>query len=156
MKALAAYFEADDDELCFDDVNYIRDAREKANAVVALLKNCGWLEYEQEQNHQLNVALYEYAIPVIEAMNRVIKEEEAEYQGIISQIHAGDIDVGGCYILEHLKAKTGIPSSRPTLKRKNSLKSTKTEKSSGKSTPLSRSSTSGISAETEFFSVITA
>ena len=88
VKALADYFEADDDEMSFDDVTYIRDAREKANAVVALLKNCGWLEYEQEQNHQLNVVLYEYAIPVIEAMNRIIREEEAEYQGIISQIHA--------------------------------------------------------------------
>ena len=41
VKALADYFEADDDEMSFDDVTYIRDAREKANAVVALLKNCG-------------------------------------------------------------------------------------------------------------------
>ncbi len=32
--------------------------------------------------------LCEYAIPVIESMNRIIREEEAEYQGIISQIHA--------------------------------------------------------------------
>ncbi len=88
IKELTRYFEADDDEMSFDDETYIRDAREKANGVVAMLKNCGWMEYEQEKNHQLNVVLYEYMIPIIEALNRVIKEEEAEYQGIISQIHA--------------------------------------------------------------------
>lgn len=88
IKELTGYFEADDDEMSFDDETYIRDAREKANGVVAMLKSCGWIEYEQEKNHQLNVVLYEYTIPIIEALNRVIKEEETEYQGIISQIHA--------------------------------------------------------------------
>lgn len=88
VKVLAEYFEADDNEMTFDEQTYIRDAREKANGTIAFLKSCGWLEYEQEKNHQLNVVLYEYAIPVIESMNRIIREEEAEYQGIISQIHA--------------------------------------------------------------------
>ena len=74
--------------MTFDDATYISDARDKANGVIAMLKSCGWIEYEQETNHQLNVVLYEYAIPIIESMNRVIREEEAEYQGIISQIHA--------------------------------------------------------------------
>ena len=87
-RVLSDYFEADDSEMTFDDETYIRDAREKANGVIAMLKSCGWIEYEQETNHQLNVVLYEYAIPIIESMNRVIREEEAEYQGIISQIHA--------------------------------------------------------------------
>lgn len=88
VKALTDYFEVDDVEMTFDDNTYIRDARDKANGVIAMLKSCGWIEYEQEMNHQLNVVLCEYAIPVIESMNRVIREEEAEYQGIISQIHA--------------------------------------------------------------------
>lgn len=88
VRVLSDYFEADDSEMTFDDETYIRDAREKANGVIAMLKSCGWIEYEQETNHQLNVVLYDYAIPIIESMNRVIREEEAEYQGIISQIHA--------------------------------------------------------------------
>lgn len=88
VKALEGYFEADDVEMTFDEQTYIRDAREKANAMIASLKACGWLEYEQEKNHQLNVVLFEYAVPMIESMNRVIREEETEYQGIISQIHA--------------------------------------------------------------------
>lgn len=89
VKELTSYFETDDVEMSFDDeATYIKDAREKANAVIAMLKNSGWLEYEQEKNHQLNVVLFEYAIPVIESMNKVIQEEETEYQGLISQIHA--------------------------------------------------------------------
>lgn len=88
VKVLTDYFETDDREMTFDETNYVEDAREKANGVIASLKNCGWLEYEQETNHQLNVVLFEYAIPVIEGLNRILKEEEAEYQGIISQIHA--------------------------------------------------------------------
>lgn len=89
VKALTGYFETDDMEMTFDDeATFIRDAREKANGVIAALKSCGWIEYEQEKNHQLNVVLFEYAIPIIESMNKVILEEETEYQGLISQIHA--------------------------------------------------------------------
>ncbi len=88
VKELADYFEADDVEMSFDGETFVSDAREKANGVIAMLKKCGWIEYEQETNHQINVVLREYAIPMIEGMNRVIREEEAEYQGIISQIHA--------------------------------------------------------------------
>lgn len=87
-KELTDYFEIDDTEMSFDDEVYVSDAREKANGVIGMLKKCGWIEYEQEINHQINVVLCEYAIPVIESMGRIIREEEAEYQGIISQIHA--------------------------------------------------------------------
>lgn len=88
VRALTDYFEVDDAEMTFDEETYVSDARDKANGVIAMLKSCGWIEYEQETNHQLNIVLYEYAIPIIESMNRVVREEEAEYQGIISQIHA--------------------------------------------------------------------
>ena len=53
VKVLEAYFEADDNEMTFDEQNYIRDARGKANAMIASLKACGWIEYEQEKNHWL-------------------------------------------------------------------------------------------------------
>lgn len=89
VKVLTEYFEMNDEEMAFDDeMTVIKDAREKANAIIASLKASGWLEYEQEKNHQLNVVLFEYAIPIIESMNKVIQEDETEYQGLISQIHA--------------------------------------------------------------------
>ena len=89
VKTLTEYFENDDMEMTFDDeITFIKDAREKANAVIAVLRASGWLEYEQEKNHRLNLVLFEYAVPIIESMNKVIQEEETEYQGLISQIHA--------------------------------------------------------------------
>lgn len=88
VRTLMDYFDADDDVITFDEETYVSDSRDKANGVIGQLKNAGWLEYEQAENHQLNVVMFEYAIPVIESINRIIKEEETEYQGIISQIHA--------------------------------------------------------------------
>lgn len=41
VKVLEEYFEADDNEMTFDELTYIRDAREKANAVIASLKAFG-------------------------------------------------------------------------------------------------------------------
>ena len=57
VKELADYFEADDVEMSFDGETFVSDAREKANGVIAMLKKCGWIEYEQETNHQINVVL---------------------------------------------------------------------------------------------------
>ena len=89
VRVLTEYFEEKATDFIFEDEGKIvRDAREKANAVVRTLKHCGWLDYEQDVNHQVNVTLMEYTIPIIESFNRVIKNEETEYQGIISQIHA--------------------------------------------------------------------
>ena len=88
VSVLMDYFDADDDEISFDDETYVSDSRDKANGVIAQLKACGWIEYEQAENHQLNVVMYDHAIPVIDSIIRIIKEEETEYQGIISQIHA--------------------------------------------------------------------
>jgi len=88
VSVLMDYFDADDDEISFDDETYVSDSRDKANGVIAQLKNCGWIEYEQAENHQLNVVLFDHAVPVIDSIIRIMKEEETEYQGIISQIHA--------------------------------------------------------------------
>ena len=88
VKELTVYFDADDEEISFDEEHVLRDARDKANAMIAQLKKCGWLEYEQVEDHRLNVSLMEYAIPIIESMDRIIREQETEYQGLISQIHA--------------------------------------------------------------------
>ena len=43
---------------------------------------------KKKKNYQQNVVLTEYAVPFIRTMNDVIKNEETEYQGLISQIHA--------------------------------------------------------------------
>lgn len=89
VATLEDYFSEDEGEMFSEDgEETIRDARGKANFFIRTLKECGWLEYESGENHQIQVLLLEHAIPVIESFNRIIREEEAEYQGIISQIYS--------------------------------------------------------------------
>lgn len=89
IAVLEDYFSNDDSEMFFEESLIIaKDARGKANEIVRQLKESGWLEYDQVENHQINLVLYEYAIPIIESFNKIIKDEETEYQGIISQIYS--------------------------------------------------------------------
>lgn len=86
---LQAFFENDDSQLNFDDENIVlNDAREKANLFLNQLKKCGWIEEETQKNHIVNIQLVDNAIPIIESFERIIKNEETEYQGIVSQINA--------------------------------------------------------------------
>lgn len=89
VKVLEEYYEKNDRMMIsYNGEEILKDARAKANETIRVLVDCGWMEYEQVENHQVNVLLFEYAIPVIEGFNKIVKDEEAEYQGIISQIHS--------------------------------------------------------------------
>jgi len=89
VSTLAEYFNGRTDEISFDDDNsFEKDSRSKAQKTINYLKDCGWLDFEDEKNYQQNVVLTEQAVPFIRTMNDVIKNEETEYQGLISQIHA--------------------------------------------------------------------
>lgn len=89
VKILINYFDQTNMEIEFEEGDAIpRNSRDKANGVLKMLKDCGWIDYEQQLNRQVNIVLFDYALPFIEGMNQVIKEDETEYQGIISQIHA--------------------------------------------------------------------
>ena len=89
VSTLTEYFNQRTDDISFDDDNsFEKDSRSKAQKTINFLKDCGWLDYEEEKNYQQNVVLTEYAVPFIRTMHDVIREEETEYQGLISQIHA--------------------------------------------------------------------
>lgn len=76
----------DDDEIQSENTD--NSPRSNAFKTVNYLRRCGWLDFEEEKNYQQNVVLSELAIPFIKTMSDVIKNEETEYQGLISQIHA--------------------------------------------------------------------
>lgn len=89
VSTLTDYFNTRTDDISFDDENsFEKDSRGKAQKTINYLKDCGWLDFEEEKNYQQNVVLTEQAVPFIRTMNEVIKNEETEYQGLISQIHA--------------------------------------------------------------------
>ncbi len=71
-----------------DDNEVAGDSRAKANAILRRLKDSGWLEYELDYDHRVKVNLFDYAATTIESFNKIIKNEELEYQSLVSQIHA--------------------------------------------------------------------
>ena len=91
IEELECYFDSQSSEdMVFDEdenTEVAKDSRAKANAILYRLKNCGWLEYEMSKDQRVNVNLFDYAITMIESFNKIIKNEEIEYESLVSQIH---------------------------------------------------------------------
>jgi hypothetical protein len=77
-------------DLVFDDDEneVFHDSRAKANAILRSLKDCGWIDFEVAQDFRTRVNLLDYAATMIESFNKIIRNEEMEYQSLVSQIHA--------------------------------------------------------------------
>lgn len=86
---LENYFDNESNsEMVFDDEEIAKDSRDKANGVLRILKFCGWIEEEQSNDYRIKINLFDYAVTIIESFNKIIKNEEMEYQSLVSQIHA--------------------------------------------------------------------
>lgn len=87
---LETYFDNEfTSEMVFDEDNEIaKDSRSKANAILRRLKESKWIDYELSKDFRVNVNLVDYAATIIESFNKIIKNEELEYQSLVSQIHA--------------------------------------------------------------------
>ncbi|ETT45438.1 hypothetical protein BSK66_10040 [Paenibacillus odorifer] len=90
LSELGNYFDNESKmELIFDeDQEIARDSRAKANGILRRLKDSGWIEYELSNDYIVKVNLFDYAATMIESFNKIIKNEEMEYQSLVSQIHA--------------------------------------------------------------------
>ena len=83
------YFEmAKMEELVFEEEEEVAsDARSQANAVIRKLRECGWIEYEQGQDYSVRVNLLDYASTLLDTFEKIISDDEMEYQSIIWQIY---------------------------------------------------------------------
>lgn len=90
LAELESYFEDQSSEdMIFDDNEEIaKDSRAKANAILRNLKDNGWIEYEVSNDYRVKINLFDYAATLIESFNKILKNEEMEYQSLVSQIHA--------------------------------------------------------------------
>jgi hypothetical protein len=90
LSELERYFENQSNEdLVFDEEEEIaNDSRSKANAILRRLKDSGWIEYEVSNDYKVKVNLFDYTATMIESFNKIIKNEEMEYQSLVSQIHS--------------------------------------------------------------------
>lgn len=87
---LEYYFdnEVNNMQMIFEDEEIANNSRDKANGVLRVLKSCGWIEEEQANDYKMKINLYDYAVTIIESFNKITKNEEMEYQSLVSQIHS--------------------------------------------------------------------
>lgn len=98
VDALERYFDDQPTtELIFDedDSEIATDSRAKANAIIRRLKESGWIEYETANDFKVKVNLFDYSATLIESFNKMIRNEELEYQSLVSQIHATLVNQDG-------------------------------------------------------------
>lgn len=92
LSELENYFDNESNtEMVFDEdenEEIAKDSRSKANGIIRGLKDSGWIEYELSNDYKVKVNLLDYATTFIESFNKIIKNEEMEYQSVVSQIHA--------------------------------------------------------------------
>lgn len=76
-------------DMIFDDdeQEVISDARIQATMTIRKLKECGWIEYEQGQDYSVRINMFDYASTMLDTFEKVIRDDEMEYQSIISQIY---------------------------------------------------------------------
>lgn len=89
INVLEQYFELQyTDVIEFEEMNgIIQSAHEKALAILRYFKDCGWIEEEMGHDYTIKVNLQDYAITIIEAFEKIIKNEDTEFQSLISTIH---------------------------------------------------------------------
>lgn len=90
LSELESYFDRESGtEMVFEeDQEVAKDSRSKANGILRRLKDSGWIEYELANDYKVKVNLCDYAVTMIESFSKIIKNEEIEYQSLVSQIHA--------------------------------------------------------------------
>lgn len=89
LSNLENYFEQESKgEMIFEDEEVANNARAQAQATLRNLEACGWIENEVVKDYKIKVNLLDYAVTMIESFQRIIANDELEYQSLISQIHA--------------------------------------------------------------------
>ena len=64
------------------------DPRKKANEMLRLLENFGWLEVETDKSYVQRINFYDYAVRVIKTLLEISDGKRVEYQGYIYVIYS--------------------------------------------------------------------
>lgn len=88
LSKLIPYFEQQSEQLVFEDEETADHPREKANAVLRRLKECGWIEYETTSDFKVQATLLDSAIAIIEALHLIKHKNEMEYEASIASIYS--------------------------------------------------------------------
>lgn len=72
-----------DDEIWDESLDDLADSRGRASFVLRKLEACGWLSTETYNNYKQYVNINDYAIKVLETLDKIRKNRQAEYQGYV-------------------------------------------------------------------------
>ncbi|MCL5676832.1 MAG: DUF5716 family protein [Firmicutes bacterium] len=63
------------------------DPRAKANAILRRMKDAGWIDIEPRANYEDYVNLMDYAVQVLETLDRIRTRKQTEYRGFVFQTY---------------------------------------------------------------------
>src|SRR5690606_6905508 len=84
---LMDYFEEQKDEFVIGDEE-TATPRQKAVAVINVLKDCGWLGEEELGDYKTSLNLFDYSIRILDILERITDGEQVEYTGEIYTVYS--------------------------------------------------------------------
>ena len=89
IETLTDYFEGLEDKSIFSDEDEtIKDSREEAGFILRRLEECGWIHIETTNSYVRIVNFHDYAVSVIQTLEKLLNNERLEYQGYIYTIYS--------------------------------------------------------------------
>jgi len=86
------------------------DARQRANACLRRLEDTGWLELEVADDYSESVNLADYAVELLESLDRLSRRERREYQGFVfatyTLLASDEVRERGCDALQKAVEQT--------------------------------------------------
>lgn len=115
-----------DDEIWEESLDNPAGSRDRAAFVLRKLEACGWLSTETYNNYKQYVNLNDYAIKILDTLDKIRKNRQAEYQGFVyatyTLLYSEDVDRQANLALEKAYEQTeqllnGLKSLNHNIKR---------------------------------------
>jgi len=115
-----------DDEIWDESLDNPTGFRDRAAFVLRKLESCGWLSTETYNNYKQYVNINDYAIAILDTLDKVRKNRQAEYQGFVyatyTLLYAEDVERQASLALEKAFEQTeqllnGLKSLNHNIKR---------------------------------------
>lgn len=115
-----------DDEIWEDSLDNPTGARDRAAFVLRKLESTGWLTVETYSDYKQYITLNDYAIRLLEALDKIRENRQAEYQGYVfatyTLLHSDEAERQGNLALEKAYEQTeqlinGLKSLNHNIKR---------------------------------------
>jgi len=89
VQALTDYFEGLEEKNIFQEEDEsVKTSREEANFIIRKLEECGWIGIETTTSYHQFINFTDYAVAILETLDKLMKNERLEYQGYVYTIYS--------------------------------------------------------------------